>query len=65
MPANTDPATGEEQADGRDGLRAAVVRNDEDPDRRTVYPVDANDDELLTHWLTANEDSFVDLRDRR
>ena len=67
MPADTDPVTGTEaeSSDGRDGLGAAVVHNESDPDRRTVYPVDANEDELLTHWFTANEESFLDLRDLR
>lgn len=67
MPADTDPVTGEERSDTdeRESLRAAVVHNDDDPDRRTVYPADADEDELLTHWLTANENSFVNLRELR
>ncbi len=61
MPADSDSLTGEED----DGLRAAVVHNDATPDRRTLYPADADEDELLTHWLTADEDSFVNLREVR
>lgn len=63
MPADADPLTGEQSDDG--GLQAAVVHNETTPDRRTLYPADADEDELLTHWLTADEDSFVNLREFR
>ena len=67
MPANRDPITGEqtEGADEHDGLSAAVVHNEDTADRRTVYPADADEHELLTHWFTADANSFVDPRDFR
>jgi|GEM_PF-1604189 len=67
MPADTDPVdgtvSGADAAD--DDLRSQVVEYDESPDRRTVFPADADEDDLLTHWFTADDRSFVDLRDLR
>ncbi|GGL28026.1 hypothetical protein GCM10009037_09540 [Halarchaeum grantii] len=31
----------------------------------TVFPADADDDELVTTWLTAADDAFVDLESVR
>lgn len=66
MPADSEPLMGETESESADGgLRTAVVHNDATPDRRTLYPADVDEDELVTHWLTADEDSFVDLREMR
>jgi hypothetical protein len=70
MSADPDPSTQGSSSDDivtedGDSLGATVVHNEETPDRRTIYPADADDDTLLTHWLTANDESFVDLRDLR
>lgn len=46
-------------------LRAAVVRYDGEPDRCTVFPADADDAAVVTHWLSADADSFVALDDAR
>lgn len=39
----------------------------ETPDGRqcTIYPADVDDVELVTTWITADEDSFVALADMR
>ncbi|WP_435100370.1 DUF7511 domain-containing protein [Halarchaeum sp. P4] len=37
------------------------VEEYEDGDHCTVFPADADDDELVTTWLTAEGDAFVDL----
>jgi hypothetical protein len=69
MPADTDPADGtstsDRHSDAEDALNSEVVRYDGEPDRRTLYPAAADENQLLTHWITANEGSFVDLRDLR
>ncbi len=67
MPADTDPVEGtDSSADAaEDDLQSQVVEYDESPDRRTVFPADADEDDLLTHWFTADDTSFVDLRDLR
>ncbi|MEZ3115278.1 hypothetical protein RYH80_04995 [Halobaculum sp. MBLA0147] len=72
MAADTDPVTGTtrsdhtaDAADGDGALHSELVTYDEEPDRRTVFPAAADDDDLLTHWITANDGSFVDLRDLR
>lgn len=38
-----------------------VVPYDDAPDELTIYPTDATDEELLTTWVSAQEDSYVDL----
>ncbi|WP_152529790.1 DUF7511 domain-containing protein [Candidatus Halobonum tyrrellensis] len=46
-------------------LRATVVRYEGEPDRCTVFPDDADDAAITTHWLSANADCFVPLDDLR
>ena len=46
-------------------LDTVVVRYETGPDRRTVYPADADDFERLTRWFTANDDAFVRLDESR
>lgn len=46
-------------------LRATVVRYDGEPDRCTVFPSDADDIAIMTHWLSADADWFVSLEDAR
>lgn len=70
MPADTDPAAeGPSPSESRvetDGdLHSEVVHYDQEEDRRTLFPADAGEDQLLTHWLTADDASFVDLRNIR
>ncbi|UIP00911.1 hypothetical protein Hbl1158_06015 [Halobaculum sp. CBA1158] len=48
-----------------DGLRAAVVRHEGEPDRCTVYPADADDVALVTTWLSVNADCLVPLEEVR
>lgn len=47
----------------RPRLASAVVELDHGPDRCTIYPAEAPESELVTHWITATGDSFVDLSD--
>jgi hypothetical protein len=43
------------------GLHSVVVTYESGPDRRTIYPADAEKHERLTQWLSADDDLFVDL----
>lgn len=47
----------------RPELASAVVEFDRGPDRCTIYPAGAPESELVTNWITATGDSFVDLAD--
>lgn len=44
---------------------ACRVEEYDDGDQCTVYPADADDDELVTTWLTATGDAFVNVEDVR
>jgi hypothetical protein len=47
---------------GRDGgYRAVVERYRDEPNQCTIFPVDADETETVTTWVTAKEPSFVDL----
>jgi hypothetical protein len=46
-------------------LESVVVRYEDRADRRTVFPADCPDDQVLTMWLSADADAFVDLGDSR
>jgi hypothetical protein len=66
MPVGPDPDVDEWETSTRSDsprstLRAVVVRYEQGPDRRTVYPEGADDFERMTHWFTANEDAFCHL----
>ncbi|EMA70701.1 hypothetical protein C461_00392 [Halorubrum aidingense JCM 13560] len=41
------------------GLVHQVDRRSSGPDRVTVFPVDATDDERLSAWVTVNVDSVI------
>lgn len=47
----------------RSELAAAVVEFEDGPDQCTIYPAEGPKSELMTHWITATGDSFVDLAD--
>ncbi|MFB6097481.1 MAG: hypothetical protein ABEJ74_08845 [Haloferacaceae archaeon] len=42
-------------------LRAVVTEYGDHPDECTLYPTDATEAELVTTWITAEGDAFVDL----
>ncbi len=46
-------------------LRAVFVDGDGGQTECTLYPRHTDADELVTHWITAREGSFVDLRSMR
>ena len=49
-------------------IRAYVARiesYDDAPDECTVYPLYADEDERLTTWVSAKEESFVELETMR
>ncbi|PSP78331.1 hypothetical protein BRC88_11570 [Halobacteriales archaeon QS_4_69_225] len=46
-------------------LRSSLVRYDDDPDRRTVYPRGLSGVARMSTWLTADDDAFVDLESAR
>lgn len=44
---------------------AIVVPADDAPAECTIFPVDAEDEELVTTWISAEDGSFVALEDMR
>ncbi len=46
-------------------LAAVVVSEENQPDRRTVYPANRSNAVTRTAWLTANASDFVDLEEWR
>ncbi|MUV58260.1 hypothetical protein SAMN04487947_2936 [Halogeometricum rufum] len=46
-------------------LVGTVVEYDDAPDECTVYPLHADEDERLTTWISAKDDSFVELDEMR
>ncbi|USZ67239.1 hypothetical protein NGM10_10910 [Halorussus salilacus] len=46
-------------------LTAVVVEYDLGPDECTVYPRKADDQTLMTEWITAEEGSYVALDEMR
>ncbi|UPV75367.1 hypothetical protein M0R89_04695 [Halorussus limi] len=64
-PPNSDrrtvPTADESPAD----LRAVVEERDDGPDECTIYPPAADDEALVTEWITAEAGSYVALREIR
>ncbi|GGL48826.1 DUF7511 domain-containing protein [Halocalculus aciditolerans] len=56
-----DPARGDHDALELD---ARIERYD-DEELCTIHPADADDDTLVTTWLSARDDAFVDLDEMR
>jgi hypothetical protein len=46
-------------------LAAVLVPYEDDLDELTIFPIDAEDDDLLTTWISAYEGSFVSLEEMR
>ncbi|WP_254522832.1 DUF7511 domain-containing protein [Natrinema caseinilyticum] len=42
-----------------------TVENDHAPDECAIFPRDASEDVLMTAWISAHDDSFVDLESIR
>lgn len=64
--------SGEEHSDGllasKTDVAGVSVALDESPGGTvecTLYPTDADEEELVTTWLTAGEDAFVSLDETR
>ena len=55
----------EQRVDDRQELAAEVVVDRDRPAECTLYPVAADDFELMTHWITARGDAFVSLEAMR
>lgn len=62
-----DPAArGTGDADGSpSNVVATVETRDDGPDECTLFPCDVEGVDLMTTWMTAREDSFVDLESMR
>lgn len=59
---------GGERETGRGGsiaLEHVTVEYENAPGACTMYPRDRSDADLTTHWITAEEGSFVDLEAMR
>ena len=50
----------ERSADGPE-LRARTTTDDDGTTECTIYPADVCDDQRTTRWITAEEDSYVEL----
>lgn len=46
------------------GFDHAIVESEHGPEC-TIYPEPCGPEEIVTHWLTADEDSYVSLTDVR
>ncbi|PCR92317.1 DUF7511 domain-containing protein [Natrinema ejinorense] len=46
-------------------LDHVTIENDNAPDECAIFPHGASEDELMTNWITAHDDSFVDLQSMR
>lgn len=46
-------------------LDHVTVEPDDAPDECALFPHGANEDELMTTWISAHDDSFVDLGSMR
>ncbi|MCU4741002.1 hypothetical protein OB955_13115 [Halobacteria archaeon AArc-m2/3/4] len=46
---------------GRSATFEHVVVNDDGATECTIFPSSCDDEEIVTHWLTAKRGSFVDL----
>lgn len=63
---NATSSPSDEDADARAvDLDHVTVENDDAPDECAVFPHDASENELLTCWIAAQEQSFVDLESMR
>ncbi|ARS89527.1 DUF7511 domain-containing protein [Natrarchaeobaculum aegyptiacum] len=51
----------------RDALELDVVtvENDDAPDECAIFPRNASEEQLMTTWISAHEDSFVGLDSMR
>ncbi|AFK18839.1 hypothetical protein E6P09_08640 [Haloferax mediterranei ATCC 33500] len=49
----------------RPRLTSRIVTRDDGREECTIHPEDATPDELLTTWVTALDDTFVDLDSMR
>lgn len=55
-----------EEADGTSTtLEHVTVEYEDAPDACTMYPRTCSEDDLATHWITAEEGAFVDLTTMR
>lgn len=56
-----------EQRDSVGAVRRLDCRIEDGEDGRTatLFPADADGDDLVTHWLSADEDDYVTLADWR
>lgn len=52
-------------ASDADDLLAVYIEDSADAVECTFFPYDASDEELLTTWMTAVDDAFVDLDEYR
>lgn len=64
------PRTSIEASHGVDAERSTelehvTVEYEDAPSACTLYPRRCSEADLLTHWITAEGDSFVDLSDAR
>lgn len=65
-PPSADDFDDSRPAPGRTAdLTAVVVERDSDCDECTIYPRDVSDDDLVTRWISAEEDSYVSLDEMR
>lgn len=60
-----DDGTDATTADASRALAAVVVRHADEPDECTIFPTDADGEEIVTTWISAREGSFVGLDEMR
>ncbi|WP_226481220.1 DUF7511 domain-containing protein [Natrinema amylolyticum] len=46
-------------------LDHVTIENDDAPDECAIFPHEASEDEQMTAWISAHDDSFVSLESMR
>ncbi len=66
MPTTSNSSLRDLGGDGESvGFEHVTVEREGRPTECTIFPRDCDEDEILTHWITASEDSFVCLEEMR
>jgi hypothetical protein len=65
LPSPVEPGFDDETGASLPAYEARVVAYDDEPDECTIFPADADDDELVTTWISAKEGAYVSLEAMR
>ncbi|WP_049922684.1 DUF7511 domain-containing protein [Halopiger djelfimassiliensis] len=57
--------TGPEETAAAIALDHVTIENENAPDECALFPREASEEELMTNWITAHDESFVALESMR